>query len=111
MAVKIGINGFGRIGKMVFHLLSSRDDGEVTHINDKMDTQLMAHLLKYDSIHGRFIADIDYGENHLIVNGKQILVTNFSSPEEIPWDSTGTCWIRADISRRAQHCKAICVEA
>ena len=59
MAVKIGINGFGRIGKMVFRLLSSRDDMVVTHINDKMDTQLMAHLLKYDSIHGRFIADID----------------------------------------------------
>lgn len=93
MAVKIGINGFGRIGKMVFRLLSSRDDGEVTHINDKMDTQLMAHLLKYDSIHGRFIADIDYDENHLIVNGKQILVTNFSSPEEIPWDSTGVSYV------------------
>lgn len=93
MSVKIGINGFGRIGKMVFRLMEGRSDMEVTHINDKMDTRLMAHLLKYDSIHGRFKADIDCDETHLVVNGRKILVTNYPTPEEIPWEKTGVGYV------------------
>lgn len=93
MSVKIGINGFGRIGKMVFRLMEGRSDMEVTHINDKMDTRLMAHLLKYDSIHGRFAAEIDCDETHVIVNGRKILVTNFPTPEEIPWEKTGVSYV------------------
>lgn len=93
MSVKIGINGLGRIGKLVFRLLSDNEDMEVTHINDKMDTQLMAHLLKYDSIHGRFQASIEYDENHIIVNGKSILVTNYPHPEQIPWVETGVGYV------------------
>lgn len=93
MSVKIGINGFGRIGKMVFRLMEGRSDMEVTHINDKMDTRLMAHLLKYDSIHGRFKADIDCDETHLMVNGRKILVTNHPTPEEIPWEKTGVSYV------------------
>ncbi|MDD4395891.1 MAG: type I glyceraldehyde-3-phosphate dehydrogenase [Bacteroidales bacterium] len=93
MSVKIGINGLGRIGKLVFRLLSNDADMEVTHINDKMDTQLMAHLLKYDSIHGKFLAEIEYDENHIIVNGKRILVTNYQHPEDIPWAETGVTYI------------------
>lgn len=93
MSVKIGINGFGRIGKMVFRLMEGRSDMEVTHINDKMDTRLMAHLLKYDSIHGRFKADIDCDETHLMVNGRKILVTNYPTPEEIPWEKTGVSYV------------------
>lgn len=89
MPVKIGINGFGRIGKMVFRLMEGRSDMVVTHINDKMDTHLMAHLLRYDSIHGRFHADISCDDSHLFVNGRTILVTNYPSPEEIPWSQTG----------------------
>ncbi len=89
MPVRIGINGFGRIGKMVFRLMEGRDDMVVTHINDKMDTRLMAHLLRYDSIHGRFAADISCDETHLYVNGRTILVTNCTSPEEIPWGDSG----------------------
>ena len=54
---------------MVFRLMESCEDMVVTHINDKMDTRLMAHLLKYDSIHGRFGAEIGFDENHIIVNG------------------------------------------
>ena len=92
-SVKIGINGFGRIGKMVFRLLEGREDFVVTHINDKMDTRLMAHLLKYDSIHGRFGAEIDFDESHIVVNGRKILVTNYPSPEQIPWDTTGVTYV------------------
>ncbi len=91
--VRIGINGFGRIGKMVFRLLESCEDFAVTHINDKMDTRLMAHLLKYDSIHGRFEVDIDFDETHVIVNGRPVLVTNYPSPEQIPWDTTGVTYV------------------
>jgi len=93
MSINIGINGFGRIGKMVFRLMEGRSDMAVTHINDKMDTQLMAHLLKYDSIHGRFMADIDFDETHLIVNERRILVTNFPTPEDIPWNKTGVTYV------------------
>lgn len=89
MTTKIGINGFGRIGKMVFRLAEGDQDIEITHINDKMDTRLMAHLLKYDSIHGRFNADIDFDQEHLIVNGRKILVTNEMHPGDIPWGKTG----------------------
>lgn len=89
MTTKIGINGFGRIGKMVFRLAEGDQDIEITHINDKMDTRLMAHLLKYDSIHGRFNADIDFDQEHLIVNGRKILVTNEMHPAAIPWGKTG----------------------
>lgn len=89
MAIKIGINGFGRIGKMVFRLAENDPHVQVTHINDKMDIRLMAHLLKYDSIHGRFNANISIkDDNHLMVNKKEIFVTNEMSPVDIPWSKT-----------------------
>jgi glyceraldehyde 3-phosphate dehydrogenase len=89
MSVKIGINGFGRIGKLVFRLITGTPGLEVVHINDKMNTDIMAHLLKYDSLHGRFMADIDHDDNHIIVNGKKTLVTNFAKSSDIPWSQTG----------------------
>lgn len=89
MAVKIGINGFGRIGKLVFRLALNTPGLEVVHLNDKMTTDLMAHLLKYDSVHGKFDANINYDSNHLSVNGKDIFVSNYTSPAEIPWNETG----------------------
>lgn len=89
MAIKLGINGFGRIGKMVFRLAEEDSNIEVTHINDKMDTRMMSYLLKYDSVHGRFNADIDFDEEHLIVNGRKILVTNNMQPSDIAWETTG----------------------
>ncbi len=91
--MKIGINGFGRIGKMVFRLAENDPFIEITHINDKMDTRLMAHLLKYDSIHGRFNANIDFDDNHLIVNNRKILVTNQMQPGDIPWEQTGVEYV------------------
>lgn len=103
MSEKIGINGFGRIGKLVFRLLAERDEMQVTHINDKMDTQLMAHLLKYDSIHGRFQAQIDFDKNHIIVNDRPILVTNYPHPEEIPWAETGVSYVLDSCGRFKTH--------
>lgn len=88
MSVRIGINGFGRIGKLVFKLAINRPDIEVAHINDRMDNKMMSHLLKYDSVHGRFAADIDYDKDSLIVNGSRITVTHSTSPSEIPWDKS-----------------------
>lgn len=85
MSIRIGINGFGRIGKLVFKLASKTPDIEVAHINDCMDIKMMSHLLKYDSIHGRFASDIGFDTEHLIVNGLKIPVTHFSKPSDIPW--------------------------
>ncbi len=86
--IRIGINGFGRIGKMVFRLASNTQGLEVVHVNDKMDTGLMSHLLKYDSVHGKCDGKIDYDDSHIIVNGIKILVTNYNNPSEIPWDKS-----------------------
>lgn len=85
MSVKVGINGFGRIGKLVFRLAHETEDVEIVHINDKMDTHIMAHLLKYDSLHGKFMADVRHDKNHIIVNGRAITVTSIANPTEIPW--------------------------
>ncbi|MDD4639108.1 MAG: glyceraldehyde 3-phosphate dehydrogenase NAD-binding domain-containing protein, partial [Bacteroidales bacterium] len=88
MSIRIGINGFGRIGKMIFKLAVNSPEIEVVHLNDRMDNKMMSHLLKYDSVHGRFDAEIDYDNDCLIVNGKKITVTHFPSPSEIPWDKS-----------------------
>ncbi|MDD2636453.1 MAG: type I glyceraldehyde-3-phosphate dehydrogenase [Bacteroidales bacterium] len=88
MSLRVGINGYGRIGKTVHRMLVGVDGISVSHINEKMDIALMAQLLKYDSNFGKFDADIKFDENHLIVNGEKILVTNFINPIEIPWDKS-----------------------
>lgn len=85
MSLRIGINGYGRIGKTVHRMLVGVDGIRVAHINDQMDIGLIAHLLKYDSNFGEFNADIKFDENYLIVNGEKVLVTNFINPNEIPW--------------------------
>lgn len=89
MAIKLGINGLGRIGKLVLRLTLAQENIEVVHINDRMDTELMAHLLKYDSIHGKLNAEVTYDAHHLIIDGKAIRVTNAAQPSEIPWEETG----------------------
>lgn len=89
MAVKIGINGFGRIGKLVFRYSEQEPELEVTHINDKMGIELMSHLLKYDSIHGKLDAKVVIEGNCLLVNDRKILITNEENPSEIPWDESG----------------------
>jgi glyceraldehyde 3-phosphate dehydrogenase len=82
---RIGINGLGRIGKLVLIESFNRKDIEVVGINDLIDTDYMAYMLKYDSTHGRFNGNVSFDENHLIVNGKKIRVTNKKDPNELLW--------------------------
>lgn len=83
--LRVGINGFGRIGRTLFRLLHKHEHIQVVAINDVTDAKTLGHLLKYDSIHGLFSADIETGENVLRVDGNQIHVLNHSTPAEIPW--------------------------
>lgn len=85
MKTQIGINGFGRIGRLFFRASLKEPHYEVAAINDVSDPRTLAFLLKHDSVHGRADADIEAGENALIVNGRKIRVYNEKSPENIPW--------------------------
>jgi glyceraldehyde 3-phosphate dehydrogenase len=86
--MKVGINGFGRIGRQVFRILHSRGV-EVALINDLTDNKTLAHLLKYDSIYGRFPGEVAYDDQYLYVDGKAIRATAVKDPKEIPWAEAG----------------------
>ena len=86
--IKIGINGFGRIGRNVFKIALERGHMEVVGINDLTDTKTLAHLLKYDSTQGRFNGEVSHNENAIIVNGVEIPVSAERSPINIPWQQT-----------------------
>lgn len=83
----IAINGFGRIGRNTLRniLLRGLDDLKVVAINDLTDTKTLAHLFKYDSVHGPFLGTVDFDEHHLIINDQRILVTNEKNPQNLPW--------------------------
>lgn len=89
MAIKIGINGFGRIGRIVFRAAQNRDDIEVVGINDLIDVDYMAYMLKYDSTHGRFDGTVEVRDGKLVVNGKEIRVTAEKDPANLKWDEIG----------------------
>lgn len=95
MAIKVGINGFGRIGRVVFRLLMERaDEFELCGINLRnADIPHMVYMVRYDSIHGRFPGTIEEGENSVIVNGKAIPVFSETDPAQIPWASCGAEYI------------------
>ena len=86
---KIAINGFGRIGRLTFRNLQNKSGLEVVAINDLTDTATLAHLLKYDSAHGRFNGTVSHTPNSLIVNGKEIVITAVHNPAELPWGEMG----------------------
>ncbi len=86
MAIRVGINGFGRIGRFVFRAACERNDIEIVGINDLIDVDYMAYMLKYDSTHGRFKGDVKVEDGHLVVNGKKIRVTSERDPENLKWD-------------------------
>jgi glyceraldehyde 3-phosphate dehydrogenase len=87
MAVRIGINGFGRIGRLVFRVAAGRDDIEVVGINDLIDLNYMAYMLRYDSTHGKFEGDVEVTSDGLVVNGKKIRVTAERDPAKLKWDA------------------------
>ncbi len=86
---KIAINGFGRIGRMCFRSLIEKQNVEVVAINDLTDVKTLAHLLKYDSVHGRVKADVSADGNFLVVNGKKIEVLAVKDPSQLPWAVMG----------------------
>lgn len=87
--MKIGINGFGRIGRIAFRVAVARPDVEVVGINDLLDVEHLAYLLKYDSVHGRFNGTVEIANGNLVVNGKEIRITAERNPEELKWDAVG----------------------
>ncbi len=89
MAVKIGINGFGRIGRLVFRIAHKRDDVEVLAVNDLTDAKTLAYLLKYDSVHGKFEGSVKAEEDALMVDGKKIKVLSEKDPGKLPWKDLG----------------------
>ncbi len=89
MSVRIGINGFGRIGRNVFRVISKRNNIDVVAINDLADSKSLAMLLKYDSIHSRFDGSIQIKENALMVNDKEVRLLMEKDPAKLPWKSIG----------------------
>ncbi len=89
MSTKIGINGFGRIGRIAFRVAVERDDLEVVAVNDLLDVEHLAYLLKYDSVHGRFKGEVEVKDGNLVINGKTIRVTAERNPEDLKWDEVG----------------------
>jgi glyceraldehyde 3-phosphate dehydrogenase len=83
--IKIGINGFGRIGRLAFKCLLEKSNVEVVAINDLTDNKTLAHLLKYDSVQGKFNGTVDYTDDHIIVNGTKITATAERDPANLPW--------------------------
>jgi glyceraldehyde 3-phosphate dehydrogenase len=87
--LKIGINGFGRIGRMVFRASLRRDDIDIVAINDLLDLEHLAYLLKYDSVHGTVDASVEIVNGHLVVDGKTVRITAERDPKNLQWDSIG----------------------
>src|SRR5690554_1670896 len=108
---KIGINGFGRIGRIAFRIASQRKDIEIVAVNDLLEVEHLAYLLEYDSVHGKYPGKIEVNNGNLIVDGKKIRVTAEKNPENLKWgaveaeiiiDGTG---IFKEINSASQHLK------
>ncbi|MEI8125090.1 MAG: type I glyceraldehyde-3-phosphate dehydrogenase [Parachlamydiaceae bacterium] len=93
MSIKIAINGFGRIGRLVFRRMMLRDDMDVVAVNDVVSADNLAYLLKYDSTHGQFKADVHAKDNEIIVNGKKTLVISEKDPQKLPWRDLGVDYV------------------
>ncbi len=112
MAIRVAINGFGRIGRLLYRVAIERNANiDFVAINDVADAKTLAHLLKYDSVHGRFNADIQVKDNSIIVNGKELKVLSQKDPAQLPWkdldvylavESTGLFTKREDASKHLQ---------
>ena len=89
MSIRIGINGFGRIGRNVFRAALKRSDIEIVAVNNRTVGDIMAHLLKYDSVHGTLDADVRYSDGKLLVDGREVKVVSHTDPSGIPWGELG----------------------
>ena len=87
--IKVGINGFGRIGRMVFRAAAARDDIEIVGINDLLEVEYLAYMLNFDSVHGRFKGEVKVVDGQLIVNGKKIRTTSERNPADLKWGDIG----------------------
>ena len=87
--LKIGINGFGRIGRLVFRATVERDNVDVVAINDLLDVEHLAYLLEYDSVHGKFNGTVEVKDGNLVVNGKTVRITAERDPKNLKWDEVG----------------------
>ncbi|MCC6607536.1 MAG: type I glyceraldehyde-3-phosphate dehydrogenase [Anaerolineae bacterium] len=93
MTIKVGINGFGRIGRLVFRRAQELDDIEIVGINDLIDVNYIAYMLEYDSTHGRFNGTVEVKDGNLVVNGKSIRVTAERDPKNLKWDEIGAEYV------------------
>ena len=94
MSVKIGINGFGRIGNLSFQAALAKEGVEVVAINDPfIDAEYMAYMTKFDTVHGRFNGTVESKDGVLVVNGKEIKVYNEMDPHNIPWGEIGVDYV------------------
>jgi glyceraldehyde 3-phosphate dehydrogenase len=91
--IKLGINGFGRIGRLVFRASILRNDIDVVAINDLIDVNYMAYMLQYDTVHGRFTGEVEVKDGQLVVNGQVIRVTAIKNPAEIKWSDVGADYV------------------
>ena len=91
--IKVGINGFGRIGRIAFRQAMLRDNMQIVAINDLLDVDYLAYLLKHDSVHGRFNGEVEVKDGQLVVNGNTIRVTAERNPENLKWDEVGAEYI------------------
>ena len=93
MSIKVGINGFGRIGRMVFRASLNHPEIEIVGINDLCPADYLAYMLKYDTMHGKCDAEISYTESSIIVNGKEIPVSAERNPADLPWAKLGAEYV------------------
>lgn len=93
MTIRVGINGFGRIGRLVFRAAQNRKDIEIVGINDLIDVEYMAYMLRYDTMHGRFDGTVEVKDGKLVVNGKAIRVTAEKNPADLKWGEIGADYV------------------
>ncbi|GAA4841443.1 type I glyceraldehyde-3-phosphate dehydrogenase [Algivirga pacifica] len=91
--IKVGINGFGRIGRLVFRAAQEKENIEIVGINDLLDVDYIAYMLKYDSVHGRFNGEVEVKDGNLIVNGTTVRVTAERNPADLKWDAIGADYV------------------
>ena len=93
MSIKVGINGFGRIGRMVFRASINHPDIEIVGINDLCPADYLAYMLKYDTMHGQFKGEVSSTENAIVVNGKEIPIFAERNPADLPWGKIGAEYV------------------